>query len=354
MLRFGVVGRPEQGWDTVCALRAAHVGAGCDQSRETMDRKAEDFEKPIAELQKQIHELGLYPASPERDARLADLEQQLDETRREIYANLSRWQVTLVARHPQRPYTLDYVGRLFNGFLELHGDRQFGDDAAIVAGFAEFNGRPICVIGQQKGRTTKSKLHRNFGMPHPEGYRKALRVMKMAEKFSRPVFTFIDTPGAYPGAGAEARGVAEAIARNLREMAVLRVPIIVTVIGEGGSGGALGIGVGDHVSILRYSTYSVISPESCSSILWRDPDHPSEAADALKLTAPDLLELGLVDEVLPEPEGGAHNDPEAMASTLGAALERQLDGLIGMDVEALIERRYAKFRGMGALAGLEG
>ena len=318
-----------------------------------MDRKAEDFEKPIAELEKQLHELALYPASPERDSQLAELEEHLDETRREIYENLSRWQVTLVARHPKRPYTLDYIERLFNGFLELHGDRQYGDDAAIVAGFAEFNGQPICVVGQQKGRTTKTKLERNFGMPHPEGYRKALRIMKKAEKFSRPVFTFIDTPGAYPGAGAEARGVAQAIAVNLREMAVLRVPIIVTIIGEGGSGGALGIGVGDRVNILQYATYSVISPESCSSILWRDPDHAEEAAKALKLAAPDLLELGLVDEILPEPEGGAHNDPEAIASTVGQTLERQLDELLSVDIDVLLERRYAKFRGMGALAGLD-
>ena len=316
-----------------------------------MDRKAEDFEKPIAELEKQLHELALYPASPERDVQLVELEERLDETRRQIYDNLSRWQVTLVARHPKRPYTLDYVERLFNGFLELHGDRQYGDDAAIVAGFAEFNGQPICVVGQQKGRTTKTKLERNFGMPHPEGYRKALRVMKKAEKFSRPVFTFIDTPGAYPGSGAEARGVAEAIAVNLREMAVLRVPIIVTIIGEGGSGGALGIGVGDRVNILQYATYSVISPESCSSILWRDTDHPEEAAEALKLAAPDLRELGLVDEILPEPEGGAHNDPEAIASTVGQTLERQLDELLGMDIDVLLERRYEKFRGMGAVAG---
>jgi len=318
-----------------------------------MDRKAEDFEKPIVELEKEIHELTLYAASPERDSKLADLEKRRDETREEIYGNLSRWQVTLVARHPNRPYTLDYVERLFNGFLEVHGDRQFGDDAAVVAGFAEFNGRPVAVVGQQKGRTTKSKLHRNFGMPHPEGYRKALRVMKMAQKFSRPVLTFIDTPGAYPGAGSEARGVAESIAKNLREMAVLRVPIIVTVIGEGGSGGALGIGVGDRVNILQYATYSVISPESCSSILWRDADHPEEAAEALKLTSPDLLEMGLVDEILPEPKGGAHNDPEAMASTLGETLERQLDELVGLDTDALLEKRYEKFRGMGALASLE-
>lgn len=328
-------------------------GARSDAPLEAMDRKAEDFEKPIAALEKQIHEVALFPAAPERDARLADLEKQLDETREEIYGNLSRWQVTLVARRTNRPYTLDYIERLFNGFLELHGDRQFGDDAAMVAGFAEFNGEPICVIGQQKGRTTKAKLHRNFGMPHPEGYRKALRVMKLAEKFSRPIFTFVDTPGAYPGSGAEARGVAESIATNLRAMAILRVPIIVTIVGEGGSGGALGIGVGDRVNILQFSTYSVISPESCSSILWRDPDHPEEAAEALKLTSSDLLEMGLVDEIIPEPAGGAHNDPEAIASTLGATLERQLGELRGLDADVLVEKRYRKFRGMGALAALE-
>ena len=319
-----------------------------------MYRKAEDFEKPITELEKQIHELSLYPASPDRDARLAKLEKKLDRARQSIYGKLTRWQVTLVARHPRRPYTLDYVQRLFNGFMEVHGDRSYGDDAAIVAGFAEFNGRPICVIGQQKGRTTKEKLHRNFGMPHPEGYRKARRVMKLAEKFSRPVFCFVDTPGAYPGAGAEARGVAEAIARNLRSMAVLRVPVLVTIIGEGGSGGALGIGIGDRVNMLEYSIYSVISPESCSSILWRDPDHQEEAAEALKLTAPDLRDMGLIDRILPEPLGGAHRDPQAVASTLGSALEEQLDELLALDLDELIDQRYTKFRTMGALAGLSG
>ncbi|MFQ5742247.1 MAG: acetyl-CoA carboxylase carboxyltransferase subunit alpha [Acidobacteriota bacterium] len=319
-----------------------------------MDRKAEDFEKPIIELEQQIHEIRLYPVSAERDAKLAKLEKKLDRTRRDIYAHLSRWQVTLVARHPRRPYTLDYVQRLFNGFMELHGDRRYGDDPAIVGGFAEFNGRPVCVIGQQKGRTTKEKLHRNFGMPHPEGYRKAQRMMQLAEKCSRPVLSFVDTPGAYPGAGAESRGVAEAIATNLRTMARLRVPILVTIIGEGGSGGALGIGMGDRVNMLQHSIYSVISPESCSSILWRDPDHPEEAAEALKLTAPDLLEMGLVDEILPEPPGGAHKDPQTMAHALGSVLEEQLDELLPIEIESLLEGRYAKFRAMGVLAGLPG
>jgi acetyl-CoA carboxylase carboxyl transferase subunit alpha len=315
-----------------------------------MHRKAEDFEKPIIELEKQIKELSLFPSSPDRDGKLASLEEKLDRTRQEIYSNLSRWEITLVARHPRRPYTLDYVQRLFNGFVEMHGDRHYGDDEAIVTGFGEFNGRPICVVGQQKGRSTKEKLRRNFGMPHPEGYRKALRVMRMAEKFSRPVLTFIDTPGAYPGSGAEERGVAEAIAVNLRSMATLRTPIIVTIIGEGGSGGALGIGVGDRVNMLQYSTYSVISPESCSSILWRDADHPEEAAEALKLKSADLQGMNLVDEVIPEPLGGAHNDPQAISHNLGAVLEQQLDELTATDIDSLLEQRYEKFRAMGALA----
>jgi acetyl-CoA carboxylase carboxyl transferase subunit alpha len=319
-----------------------------------MHRKAEDFERPILELEKQIKELGLFPPSPDRDEKLAKLEAELDKTRQEIYSNLSRWEITLVARHPKRPYTLDYVRMLFNGFVEVHGDRHYGDDEAVVSGFGEFNGRPICVVGQQKGRSTKEKLRRNFGMPHPEGYRKALRVMRMAEKFSRPVLTFIDTPGAFPGSGAEERGVAEAIAVNLRSMASLRTPIIVTIIGEGGSGGALGIGVGDRVNMLEYSTYSVISPESCSSILWRDADHPEEAAEALKLRSSDLLELKLVDEVVSEPLGGAHNDPQAIAHNLGAVLEGQLDELCGAEIDTLLEQRYQKFRAMGALAAFTG
>lgn len=319
-----------------------------------MHRKAEDFEKPIIELEKQIKELSLFPSSPDRDEKLAKLEKELDRTRQEIYSNLSRWEITLVARHARRPYTLDYVRRLFNGFVEMHGDRHYGDDEAIVAGFGEFNGRPICVVGQQKGRSTTEKLRRNFGMPHPEGYRKALRVMRLAEKFSRPVLTFIDTPGAYPGAGAEERGVAEAIAVNLRSMAMLRTPIIVTIIGEGGSGGALGIGVGDRVNMLEYSTYSVISPESCSSILWRDADHPEEAAEALKLKSADLQGLSLIDEVIPEPLGGAHNDPQAISDNLGVVLEQQLDELIATDIDSLLEQRYEKFRCMGALAAYSG
>lgn len=318
-----------------------------------MYRKAEDFEKPILEIEEKLRELRRYPQSEDRDERIESLEEELEETRREVYSDLSRWQVTLVARHPRRPYMLDYVERIFSDFVELHGDRAYGDDPAIVAGFARFRGSPVCVLGQQKGRTTKQKLHRNFGMPHPEGYRKALRVMRLAEKFDRPVLTFVDTPGAYPGAGAEERGVAESIAVNLREMARLRVPILVTVIGEGGSGGALGIGIGDRVNMLEYSIYSVISPESCSSILWRDPDHPEEAADKLKLTSSDLLQLGLIDEILPEPLGGAHTDLETISTTVAEAVGRQLDEVADEPLEERLDRRYEKFRGMGALAGLE-
>ncbi len=313
-------------------------------------RKTEEFEKPIREIEQQIAELESYPESMQREARLDKLSRKLNETRSGIYENLSRWETTLVARHPSRPYTLDYVGGMLTNFQELHGDRLYGDDAAMVAGFGEFDGESVCVIGQQKGRNTKAKLHRNFGMPHPEGYRKALRVMRLAEKFERPILTLVDTPGAYPGSGSEERGVAEAIATNLREMALLRVPIIVSVIGEGGSGGALAIGVGDRVNMLRFSTYSVISPESCSSILWRDPEHAEEAAHALRLTAPDLLELGLVDEVVPEPPGGAHADPAAIFQELGAVLRRQLGTLRSMPIDELLAGRYEKFRAMGTLA----
>jgi acetyl-CoA carboxylase carboxyl transferase subunit alpha len=317
-----------------------------------MYRNAEEFEKPIREIEDQIAELQQYPESLQRDARLERLQEKLHETTEGIYAHLTRWQTTLVARHPRRPYTLDYVERMFDDFVELHGDRLYADDAAIVAGFARFGGQTVCVIGHQKGRNTKSKLHRNFGMPHPEGYRKALRVMRLAEKFERPILTFIDTPGAYPGSGAEERGVAEAIAVNLREMARMEVPIIATVIGEGGSGGALAIGVGDRVNMLQHSVYSVISPESCSSILWRDQEHAEEAADALRLTAPDLRELGLIDEIIPEPLGGAHSDPLATMRELGEVLETQLRELGAMGHEDRVASRYEKFRAMGKIAGV--
>jgi acetyl-CoA carboxylase carboxyl transferase subunit alpha len=317
-----------------------------------MYRNAEEFEKPIREIEEQIEALRQYPESMQREARLVRLQEKLRETTDSVYSRLTRWQTTLVARHARRPYTLDYIERMFADFVELHGDRLYSDDAAIVSGFATFQGRSVCVVGHQKGRNTKSKLHRNFGMPHPEGYRKALRVMRLAQKFGRPILTFIDTPGAFPGSGAEERGVAEAIAMNLREMALLEVPIIATVIGEGGSGGALAIGVGDRVNMLQYSVYSVISPESCSSILWRDQDHAEEAADALRLTAPDLQELGLIDEIIPEPLGGAHSDPLATMRDLAATLTQQLEELDALSPTARVEARYEKFRAMGRLGGV--
>ena len=260
------------------------------------------------------------------------------------------WERVLLARHPKRPHSLDYIGRVFTGFTELHGDRTFADDPAVVGGFAFFDDRPVMVIGQQKGRDTKQKLHRNFGMPKPEGYRKALRVMKLAEKFHRPVFTLIDTPGAYPGIDAEERGQAEAIAVNLREMSQLTVPVIATVTGEGGSGGALAIGVADRVNMLECSIYSVISPESCSSILWRDQNHAADAAEALKITPEDLRRFHLIDEVIPEPEGGAHNDHSAMAAAMDRVLDSQLRQLESIPVAKLVQQRYEKFRAMGAFA----
>jgi acetyl-CoA carboxylase carboxyl transferase subunit alpha len=261
--------------------------------------------------------------------------------------HLSAYEKVQLARHPQRPYFLDYVQLLCTSFIEVHGDRKFGDDPAVVGGFAFLRGKPVCLVGIQKGRDTKQKLYRNFGMPKPEGYRKALRIMKVAEKFGRPILTFIDTPGAYPGIDAEERGQAEAIAYNLREMSTMRVPIIATITGEGGSGGALAIGVGDRVNMLEYSIYSVIAPESCSAILWRDQAHAADAAEALRLTPEDLKKFGLIDEIIPEPEGGAHNDHVAIAKHVGAVLEGQLTELSDSNPETLIERRYNKFRAMG-------
>src|SRR6266705_4745636 len=261
---------------------------------------------------------------------------------------LSAYQKVQLARHPQRPYFLDYIQHLCPDFVEMHGDRRFADDPAIVAGFGSLGNRPVCMLGHQKGKDTKQRQYRNFGMPKPEGYRKALRVMKIAEKFNRPILTFIDTPGAYPGIDAEERGQAEAIAYNLREMSQLRVPIIVTITGEGGSGGALAIGVGDRVNMLECSIYSVIAPESCSAILWRDQKHAADAAEALKLTPEDLEKYQLIDESIPEPEGGAQNDPAGMAKQLAAVLERQLRELCGRTSEDLLACRYNKFRAMGA------
>jgi acetyl-CoA carboxylase carboxyl transferase subunit alpha len=267
--------------------------------------------------------------------------------RQDFYQNMGAWQRTLLARHPQRPYMMDYVRLLFEDFHELHGDRAFGDDAAMVAGFAKYRGRPVMLVGQQKGRDTKQRVAQNFGQAKPEGYRKALRVMQLAGKFGRPIFTFIDTPGAYPGIDAEERGQAEAIARNLREMARLPVPIVVTITGEGGSGGALAIAVGDRVNMFENSVYSVISPEGCASILWRDATKAEVAAEALKITARDLKELGIIDDIVPEPEGGAHLDHEASAALLGTVLDKALRELSRLAIPDLLDRRYEKFRRMG-------
>ena len=306
------------------------------------------FDEPLNELRRKIKELEGFPAGSGQERELERLRTSLRKTTSDVYGGLSRWQKVLVARHQDRPYTLEYVQALMTDWVEIHGDRGFGDDPAIVAGFATFRGRSVAVIGHQKGRDTKERIWRNFGQPRPEGYRKALRVMKMAEKFGLPVLTFIDTAGAYPGLDAEERGQAEAIARNLMEMAVLEVPIIVTVTGEGGSGGALALGMGDRVLILEYATYSVISPEGCAAILWKDQDRKAEAAEAMKMTAPDLLALGVVDEIIPEPPGGAHTDPEATCRRVGDAVERVLQELSRISTKELIARRYEKFRGLGA------
>jgi len=311
-----------------------------------MDSKSRKRE--LDELERGVAELSRFaPQGDATDAELTRLRHEIGELKREFYAHMGAWQRTQLARHPQRPYTLDYVDLLFTDFSEIHGDRAFADDAAIVAGMARFHDRPCVVIGHQKGRDTRQKVIRNFGMPKPEGYRKALRAMQLAAKFSRPVFTFIDTPGAYPGIDAEERGQAEAIARNLREMARLPVPIVVTITGEGGSGGALAIAVGDKVNMLENAIYSVISPEGCASIMWRDAAKAELAANALKITASDLLSLGLIDEVVSEPEGGAHNDPAAAAELLDPVLERSLAELSRLPVPSLLDRRYDKFRRMG-------
>ncbi|HXY39325.1 MAG TPA: acetyl-CoA carboxylase carboxyltransferase subunit alpha [Vicinamibacteria bacterium] len=306
-----------------------------------------EFEAPLVELQKRIDELARWPGDPEKEQQARRLRDELAERRREVYARLTPWQKTLVARHPNRPYTLDYLQALCAEWTELKGDRRYADDPALVCGFALFHELPVCVIGHQKGRDTKQKIHRNFGMPKPEGYRKALRVMRLAAKFGRPILSFVDTPGAYPGIDAEERGQAEAIAYNLREMASLATPIVVTVTGEGGSGGALAIAVGDRVNMLEHSVYSVISPEGCASILFRDASRAEEAAIAMKITATDLAALELVDEVIPEPPGGAHVDHEALFRSVDAVLWRQLEELRAVPAEQLPERRYQKFRRMG-------
>ena len=306
------------------------------------------FEQPIIDLRRRIEELEGYPEGSGHGAELERLRQTLAKTTQEIFGRLTPWQTTLVARHFDRPYTLDYVGRLLDDWVEVRGDRAFADDPAIVSGFGSFRGRSIALIGHQKGRGTRERIWRNFGQPRPEGYRKALRVMKLAERFGRPVVTLVDTPGAYPGIGAEERGQAEAIARNLIEMASLRVPIVVFVTGEGGSGGALALGVGNRVFMLRYSIYSVISPEGCAAILWKDQGRKSDAAEALCLTAPDLSRLELIDGIVDEPVGGAHTDPAAVSAALGDQLEKTLTELDALDPDQLVADRYQKFRAMGA------
>jgi acetyl-CoA carboxylase carboxyl transferase subunit alpha len=308
-----------------------------------------EFEQPIAELEAKIEELRFVQDDSALDIseEIARLQKKSQALTRDIYGKLTAWQIAQVARHPQRPYTLDYASGIFTDFEELHGDRAFADDPAIVGGLARFNGDSCMVIGHQKGRDTKEKIRRNFGMPKPEGYRKALRLMKLAEKFAIPVFTFIDTPGAYPGVGAEERGQSEAIGRNLYEMAELRIPIVCTVIGEGGSGGALGIAVGDTTLMLQYATYSVISPEGCASILWKSAEHAPEAAETLGITATRLKALGLVDKLVAEPPGGAQRDPETMMENLRKALEESWRQLREKPLEQLLEARFEKLIGYG-------
>ena len=311
-----------------------------------------DFEAPLAALQREIESLTGYPEDMGKEREIARLQTKLDAMRRDIYTKLTPWQRVQVARHAQRPYALDFIQHLFTDYVEIKGDRRFGEDPAIVSGMAWFHDEPVVVIGHQKGRDTKQKIRRNFGMPRPEGYRKALRVMKLAEKFSRPIFCLVDTPGAYPGIDAEERGQAEAIAFNIREMTRIKVPIIVAVTGEGGSGGALAIAVGDEILILENAIYSVISPEGCAAILWKDAGRAEEAAGRLRLTAPDLLELGLVDHIVPEPVGGAHTAHRSAAQMLNKYLVEALERSLSLGSEQRVAARYDKFRHMGEI-GLE-
>jgi len=310
-----------------------------------------DFEKPILELEKKVEEMRKYADNPEIAQEIVRIEKRVRQLQQSVYAGLTRWQKVQLARHADRPYTMDYIQLMTKDFVELHGDRTFKDDKAIVGGLARIEDQPVMIIGHQKGRDTKSNLYRNFGMPNPEGYRKALRLMKLAEKFGRPVITLLDTPGAFPGLEAEERGQAEAIARNLLEMARLRVPIVVAIIGEGASGGALGLGIGDRILMLEYAWYSVISPESCSSILWRSWNYKEQAAEALQLTAPDLLKQGIVDVIIPEPLGGAHRDHVQMGTILKDMLLEELKHLKKIKPDKLVERRIEKFSKMGVTVG---
>jgi len=305
------------------------------------------FLQPIEELRARVRALEEAHPSLERSGNLDEARKQLEDAISEVFSSLTPWQRCQLARHPERPYTLDYIHGIMDEFTEIHGDRRYGDDPAVVAGFAVFDGDPVAVVGHQKGRDTAEKLRRNFGMPRPEGYRKALRVMNLAGRYGRPVISFIDTPGAYPGIDAEERGQAEAIANNLLEMARLPVPVVVIVVGEGGSGGALGLGVGDRVLMLEHAIYSVISPEGCAAILWKDQTRAQDAAGALRLTASDLKGFGVIDEILPEPHGGAQLDPAAMAERVADAIRRHLKELRRFKPEALVNRRYKKFRAMG-------
>jgi len=320
-------------------------------ARQSSNPPAEEsaFEEPILAVERRLEELFGYPPTRQSQEEIATLRARLSALREEIFSSLTPWQKTLVARHPRRPYTLDYIRFLFDDFVEIHGDRRFGDDPAIVCGFAIYHGSPVAVVGHQKGRDTKDRILRNFGQPRPEGYRKALRLMKMAEKFNRPILSFVDTPGAFPGMDAEMRGQAEAIATNLREMARIRVPIIVTVTGEGGSGGALAIAIGNVINMFEHSIYSVISPEGCAAILWKDQDKfKMDAARSLRYTAGDLQSLGIIDEIIPEVPGGAHADHQGSARIVDEVLQPQLEALAKMSADDLVEHRHDKFRKMGA------
>ena len=308
-----------------------------------------EFEEPIAILLKEIEALAMLPQTDVRDGEIEGLRRRIDQIRGEIYKRLTPWQRVLVARHPERPYLLDYVERLFTDFVELHGDRRFGDDGAIVCGFARYHGAPVMVCGHQKGRDMKQKVQRNFGYARPEGYRKALRAMQMADKFGRPIIVVVATPAAYPGVESEERGIAEAIALNLREMAIIGVPIIVVITGEGGSGGALGLAIGDRVLMQEFAVYSVIPPEGCAAILWRDPSRKVEAAEALKITAPDLIARGIVDGVVDEPLGGAHQDADVAAAAVDLAVSAALAEVAALDTATRLQTRYDRFRRLGAL-----